>query len=159
MFKSIKDNWHKSHAAVVIQNLLNDAAADGVFVHDAAKVANAIVQGAWTDKTAHLFDGRFGQRPHKVSLAAACLSMSAAGMAQRNRHDHALMPAVMVSLGKLLNSIDAEGFLLPLQKVDEELIERAQRVFFAVSQQTVENDPVLKELSDFHGLSEAAPVP
>lgn len=73
LFGGIKDTYKKSEAAVVVQNLLEMQQKSGLFDSDPASSATSLVDAVWT-KNPHIFDGRFGQRPHKISLAASAFS-------------------------------------------------------------------------------------
>jgi hypothetical protein len=124
VFKGIKNNWKKAEASVVIQNLLQDQADSGFFDDDPASTANLIVSKAW-DLVPQLFDGRFGQRPHKLSVAAVSLAMMVEKLPDTSRY-HA---PLMVCLGTLLEGVAANEILLPLTPLDQRLLQKAGEVF------------------------------
>ena len=69
LFRGIKSTYKKSEAAVVVQNLLEHQAKAGLFNLDPASIATKLVAAAWKQKP-DVFDGLFGQRPHKITVAA-----------------------------------------------------------------------------------------
>jgi hypothetical protein len=128
IFKGIKDNWKKSEAAVVIQNLLEDSFKIGLFEMDPASSANSLIGTVWT-KFPHLFDGRFGQRPHKISIAAYALANALEVVGADNSNGYTFA----ISLGKILNEIDLKGNLYPFSSLDKELFESAAQTFMKFS--------------------------
>lgn len=69
LFGGIKNTYKKSEAAVVVQNLLEMQVKAGMVDLDPASTATKLIDAVWTDSP-HMFDGRFGQRPHKISAAS-----------------------------------------------------------------------------------------
>lgn len=74
LFSGVKDTYKKSEAAVVVQNLIEENVRDGwMESNNPAQLANILVGRAW-DAMPDVFSGKFGQRPHKISVAAIALS-------------------------------------------------------------------------------------
>lgn len=120
LFGGIKDTYKKSEAAVVVQNLLEMQAKAGIFDGDPASSATDLVGIVWT-KSPHLFDGRFGQRPHKISVAAASFANAISVLGHENSNGRIFS----ICLGNLLNEIAVNGNLYPLNNLDAELIQSA----------------------------------
>lgn len=117
-FKDIKSTFKQSEAAVVVQNLLEHQARVGLFSGDPAKVANALVASVWQQKP-EVFDGAFGQRPHKLSVAAAALANGAHGLSEGNPN----RMGIGLALATLLSEVERNGRLYPFSGVDEMLLE------------------------------------
>lgn len=128
MFRSLKDNWKKAEAAAVLEKLLEEQVALGLFGSDPAKSANILVGKAW-DAHPELFDGRFGQRPHKLATAAATLAMTL----ERLPETSSSRDALTVCLGRLLAAIAEHGVFLPLTALDHRLLDHAGEVFAAIA--------------------------
>ena len=117
MFRAIKNNYKKSEAAIVVQNLLELQAQKGLFSMNTGESANDLVRIVW-DRTPHLFDGSFGQRPHKLSLAAAAFgnSLRILGVDNRNAQVFALCLAV------ILQELTVNRSLYPLNNSDHQIL-------------------------------------
>ncbi|RCW85444.1 hypothetical protein [Phyllobacterium bourgognense] len=127
MFGAIKNTYKMSEAAVVVQNLLQISLRAGLGnpAADCAQMANNMVAIAWKDRP-DLFSGKFGQRPHKISVAAAAL---AEGVKIKP------LPGVILALGNLLTEVETNGRLYPLHSVDHVLIEEALKVFLSAAEE------------------------
>ncbi len=77
MFRVIKDIFKKTEAAMVIQQLFGHYTQSGYLEISVspAIMANKIIQQAWDFKP-DLLGGRFGQRPHKLTIAAFSIAFS-----------------------------------------------------------------------------------
>ena len=129
LFKGIKDNWKKAEAASIIQNLLEGQARVGAFAGDPATAANTLVKKAWAVNP-EIFDGRYGQRPHKASLAATSLAMAVDGLSRASKFHAPLMAA----LAEILLDLEEKGFLLPLSQLDRKLLATAQDILIRESE-------------------------
>lgn len=118
LFSALKTRYKMSEAAVVVQNLLEIQVKEGNFDHDPASFANKLVSEIW-DQKPDVFNGKFGQRPHKIIVAAIAL---ANGIDQFQENDYNRLPMV-VSLGKILSAIELNGRLFPLNSLDHQLLE------------------------------------
>lgn len=124
LFKSMKNTFKQSEAAVVVQNLLERQHYNGMFNADAAKTATALVAAVWEQKPS-LFDGSFGQRPHKLAVAAAALANGVFNLDDSNGN----RAGVGMALGELLAEVDTNGHLYGLNSIDRELLEMALDTF------------------------------
>lgn len=133
-FKAVKDNFKKSQAAVVVQNLLEIQKKSILFDDDPAKTANKLIGTAW-DEYPYYFDGRFGQRPHKVSVAAFAFSneISKLGFMAHNKSTY------VICLGNILSEIEVNGRLYPFNSLDQELFEEATRTMIVAMQEFEES--------------------
>ncbi|WP_417698259.1 hypothetical protein [Psychromonas sp.] len=147
LFSGIKSTFKKSEAAVVVQNLLEHQLNSGLSNLDPPKTANKFVELIWDIKP-DLFNGKFGQRPHKISVAAAALA-HATQLFDRNDSN---CNAVVISLGNVLSEIEVNGRLYPLNSLDELLIEEAMLVFAKIAQE-FENSPLSKEVDEIMSYS------
>lgn len=142
LFKGIKNNYKKSEAAVVVQNLLEIQSKNGMFDLDPAATATRLVELVWTSSP-HLFDGRFGQRPHKLSVAAAAFAngIDVLDANSLNRHIFALC------LGTILNELEVNGKLYPFSSLDRELLGAASQILVEFSD-VIARSPLGQEVSE-----------
>lgn len=149
LFRGIKDTFRKSEAAVIVQNLLEMQQRSGLFDHDPASSATRIVDAVWK-KSPHLFDGRFGQRPHKISIAASALSNAVDVLEVGNPKSNCFA----MCLGNILNEVSVNGKLYPFSNLDMELLDTAARSFerfaeeFAASPLGQEIDKLMNQDED-----------
>lgn len=141
MFKGIKDTWKKSEAAVIVQNLLQMQYDAGRFGDDPASSANTLIASLW-DKTPHRFDGRFGQRPHKLSVAAAAFANAIRVLGHRNENSMIFS----ICLGNILNEVNANGSLYPLSRLDDEILTESAIVLQAVADE-FSQDPLFDKIA------------
>lgn len=142
LFSWIKDNWKKSEAAVVVQNLLELMAAAGLFEQDAAKVANTLVSRVW-DSDATLFAGSNGQRPHKLAVAAVAFAYTLDDMPLEGPN----VPPFALGLGKILDEVGKNGYRYPFSALDTMLLSGAAGVFTSVYRQ-LGDTPLGQELEE-----------
>lgn len=128
LFGAVKSTWKKSEAATVVQNLLEQQAQHGFFTSDPAKTATLLVAKVWDHKP-DVFNGKFGQRPHKLSVAAIALSFAIDNLSPQY-DDYA---ALIIALGNLLQELETNGSLYPLNSIDNELLKGAIQTFIEVS--------------------------
>jgi hypothetical protein len=124
LFSGVKNTYRKSEAAVVIQNVLENQVRRGLFTSDPAMAANRLVEGVWRDKS-DLFEGKFGQRPHKLSVAIAALSFAVAS----GPKSHPNRDGFVLAFVTLLKEVETNGRLYAFNGVDNFLLERAAEVF------------------------------
>jgi hypothetical protein len=124
LLEGITNTYKKSESAVIVQNLLEMQLKAGVFESDPAKCANVLVEVIWNQKP-DMFGGKFGQRPHKLSVAAAALSFAVAN----GPKEHPNRDAYVLTLGTLLSEFETNGRLYPLNGIDEVLLEGAAQAF------------------------------
>jgi hypothetical protein len=147
LFSGIKSTFKKSEAAVVVQNLLEHQVNSGLFDLDPPKAANKFIELVWNTKP-DLFSGKFGQRPHKISVAAAALAHAT----QLFDRDDVNCNAIVIALGNVLSEIDVNGRLYPLNALDEQLIDEAMFTFTKITQE-FENSPLSKEVDEIMNYS------
>lgn len=145
LFGGIKDTYKKSEAAVVVQNLLEMQQKSGLFDRDPASAATSLVEAVWTENP-HLFDGRFGQRPHKISLAASAFSNAIEVLDSENLNGNCFI----VCLGNILNEFSVNGKLYPLNTLDMDLLASAAKVFTKASEELTAS-PLGQEINDLLG--------
>ena len=128
LFSGIKSILKKSESAVVVQNLLEIQAKAGFFDLDPAKVSNKLIETVW-DGRPDIFDGKFGQRPHKITVAATALAngieLFEDGDLNRN--------ALVLSLCNILSEIEVNGRLYPFNSLDNQLLEESMSIFADIS--------------------------
>lgn len=126
LFSGIINNWKKSEAAAIIQNLLEisqkNMGAFG-FSPDPAQTATSLIQSAW-EAMPHVFSGEFGQRPHKLATAAIALAYGIQHTTDEDNRAHFL-----IALGSILNEVEANGSFYPFNSIDERLLVNASRLF------------------------------
>lgn len=135
-FGTIKNNWKKSEAAVIVQNLLEHQARMGIFDADPAKVANVLVEACWTHNP-EMFDGRFGQRPHKLSIAAYTLASYARGLPEGHVH----LSPIALSLGMILREVEKHGVLYPFSALDQKIIGVAAQTYGELAEEMAARFP------------------
>lgn len=128
LFSGLKSTYKKSEAAVVVQNLLEHQGKVGMFTGDPGKTATAMVASVWRAKPA-VFDGSFGQRPHKLSVAAAALANAITALTQDSPH----RAGIGIALGNLLSHLEVNGSLYPFNGIDQKLVETSLAVFLELS--------------------------
>ena len=124
MFNSIKSAYKKSEAAVVVQNLLEHQARAGWFEMDPPSFANKLVALVWEQRP-DVFDGKFGQIPHKIAVAASALVGGTSLLEEHDRNRNTLVFA----LGNILAEIKVNGTLYPFNKLDYHLLKEAAAIF------------------------------
>jgi hypothetical protein len=137
IFGSIKSNWEKSKAAVIVQNLLEHQASVGFYDLNPAKHANELVGAVWDSKP-DVFNGKLGQRPHKITVAASAL---AHGIDRIGFNDPS-SSALGLSLGNILSELETNGRLYPLNSIDHQLLEEATATFMSLSEEVASSELV-----------------
>lgn len=127
LFSGIRNTYKKSEAAVVLQNIFELHSPfhlpSGTLV-DPAKFATVLVENVW--KTApEVFSGKFGRRPHKLTLAISAAANALKGALERNRHDAEVTGVLAVTLGTLLSEVDNNGSFYAFNSADEKLLSLA----------------------------------
>ncbi len=133
IFSGIKNTYKKSEAAVVVQCLLEHQVHTGLFNFDAAKLATKLVGLVW-DYKPDVFNGNFGQRPHKITVAAFALGNGIELFDESDINRNALI----LSLGNILSEIETNGGLYPLNSLDHELLAVSVSVFVKISNDITE---------------------
>lgn len=141
-FKGVKDTYKKSEAAVVVQNLLTEAASMGMFDKDPAKVANALVGEIW-EMMPEVLRGDLGVRPHKITLAAmafgGALKMDEATDVVSDSHVFAFC------LSRVLAEAQQRAAFYQLNFLDQKLLKSALEVFQDFASAS-ESSPIAQEI-------------
>jgi len=148
LFSGIKSTYKKSEAAVVVQNLLEHQANVGLFDLDPAKLANKLVENVWDSKS-DVFGGKFGQRPHKITVAASALANGIELFDDEDLNRNALV----LSLGNILSELETNGRLYPLNSLDHQLLEVSMSIFAKIAQEFSES-PLAGEIDEIMSESE-----
>lgn len=117
MFSRLKTMWRLNEGAAALQNLLVQHACPGA--KDLAYRWVAEVNAQRPD----LFSGHFGQRPHRISIAAVALAQ---GFLPRYEQVEAFAHRAM---GTLLTEVAANGRLYPFNGMDHRLLEAADKLY------------------------------
>lgn len=140
IFKGFKNTYKKSEAAVVLQNLLEMQAKSGLFELNPATTANDLIDRVWNDAP-HKFDGRFGQRPHKIALAGAALTKAIHSLP----FNDTVRNSFCLCLANILSEVEANGSLYPFSNLDFELLSEAASALRANTTDAL-NSPLGEEL-------------
>lgn len=115
-----------SEAAVVVENLLGQTYRGETFRLDCHKLANKWVAMVYAQKP-DLFSGKFGQRPHKISVAAIAL----ANGIEETSHDSEAQSATIAALGIIITDLCANGRFYDFNGIDEALLNLADKAYLA----------------------------
>ncbi len=116
--------YKKSEAAASIQSLLERQQAMLIFDGTPSTAANRYVEDAWESKP-DVFNGKFGKRPHKLSVVLYSLAYMARQYdAQNNPH----FGAVMIAAGNVVSEIETNGRYYPFSNVDQALIQESMQI-------------------------------
>lgn len=114
MLRGIKDTYKKSEADVIVQNLLQLRIDEGSFYDDAAKSANFLIKPVW-EKSPEYYDGKRGQRPHKLSFAASAFANAIAVLPEGSRNTLVFMAC----LEQLMQEVEANHNFYPFNSLDQ----------------------------------------
>lgn len=143
LFSGIKNNYHKAQAATVAQTIIQQQAELGLMECPpdlAGPMANKLVQTCW-DHQPDTFEGKFGQRPHKLTTAATAFATAALAI-QRPE----LKNGMAMCLGVILAEVEKNGAMYPFNSMDSQLLERAAEVFHEVAEEHAASSPLSSEL-------------
>ena len=130
IFSGIKSTFKKTEASIVIQNLFEIQGRAGLFQYDSSKIANQLISHVW-EQTPDIFDGKFGVRPHELSVAAVALGN---GFYVFHK-DSSLRASCLIALGEILKTIGVNGALFPFNNVDHRLFDSAMQMFTEEAEQ------------------------
>jgi hypothetical protein len=142
MLRGLIDIYKKSSAAVVARTFLEQTAKEGFSNLPSADTAASLVEVVW-EAEPKLFNGHYGQRPFKLTVAAAAFAQGI----RNSRYDLHEKFSFAVCLGKILHIFQREGNRFPLNGIDHELLGRANRVYSTFSEE-VSDTPLAKEISE-----------
>lgn len=128
LFGSIKSTWKQYEAVFVVRKLLEDQAKQGYFTSNPSETAKFLINKIW-DERPDIFNGKFGQRPHEMSVAAIALSYAIDNLSPNN-DDYT--PLIIV-LGELIQEWKVNGEFYPLNSLDNKLLKSALQTYIKVS--------------------------
>lgn len=123
-FSRLNSTYQKSKAAAVVQSLLEEQVRAGMLSLQPAALANKLTELAWTSYP-DVFDGKFGQRPNKITVVACALAKGVEVLNGRNTDK----TAVALLLGKVLSELETNGSFYPLSSADHKLLEGPIQTF------------------------------
>lgn len=125
-FSAVKDAYKKSEAAVIVQNLIEENNRVVWFEENGnpAQFANTLVGRAW-DAMPDVLSGKFGQRPHKLSIAAVALSRYIESLGL----EHQSSVPLVFALGKILQQVQVNEAFFGFNSTDVHLLAEASNVF------------------------------
>lgn len=133
MISFLKVFYKKCITAALIQELVERRQGLFINVNNSGMLARQIVLDAWKEKP-DIFNGKYGNYPHKISTAAYALSLAM----KTYSHETPEFMMAMLSLSDILNEVSTHGDLYPFTLLDLSLIDEA-----------IENcSQIMKELSD-----------
>jgi hypothetical protein len=133
---SVRTRYRMSQAAVAVQNLLEPHAKIGMLERDPALLANRLVADIWAENP-DVFEGKFGQRPHKIAVAAIALANGVRIFSD----DLALRNTFVIALGEIIKELNANAGLHLFNSLDHDLLNRAIDEFSAEATR-LENSPI-----------------
>jgi hypothetical protein len=119
MFSGLKTMWRLNAASLTVRNLLELHGCP--FAKDISCRWVAEVNAQKPD----LFNGRFGQRPHKISVAAVALAQGFTP-----EYDYAEGYA-QGAIGTLLTEVAVNGWRYPFNGIDHTLLQLADDLYLA----------------------------
>ena len=152
LFSGIKNTYKKSEAAVLIEKLAEHQNRLGTFGFEAMEdpkfchnFANLLITNIWETKP-DVYNGKFGQRPHKIAVAAA-LGYYIDTVRTNRKTDVPSYTGAVLSLTNLLNELEVNGALYPLSDMDWTLINTSMEAMKDASIEFEEkHGDLLKEL-------------
>ena len=139
LINNFKNTLRNSQAAVIIQNHLEYESSRCIFSNaNPATVANQLVS-AVCNAQLDLFNGSFGQRAHKITVAAAALSLATKDVNDPNRM------AYIFSLHNVMSEVSVNGRLYPLNSLDIQVLESSSETLTELVHTMEENMPEFSE--------------
>tara|TARA_R110000851_G_scaffold226470_2_gene379303 strand:+ start:658 stop:1320 length:663 start_codon:yes stop_codon:yes gene_type:complete len=123
LFNGIKSAYKKSEAILVVKKLLEHKARIGLFYLEPSSLAESLVEVEWSSKP-DIYNGKFGQWPHKISVAASALANGIWSISEPNKS------AIILSLGDIFAELEVNRRLFPLNSLDDELLESSMSTYF-----------------------------
>lgn len=122
MLRGIRNNWHKSKAAVLVETAFARSAVPFILPEGKDSFANALVERLWSNDPG-VFDGSEGPRPHPITIAAAALAQAVIDhIGKRVVHSTCL-----AALAAITEEIQANRYAYSLNGADLILIDLAER--------------------------------
>lgn len=127
-FSIFKSLYIKSQSIVIIKNLLKIAVKEEIANLDPANTAYVLIENVWNSMP-DVFNGKFGQQPHRITVAASALSNGLLN----TPINHPSREALIFSLGTILSDLEKHGDLYPLNSLDKRLINESVEVFYSAT--------------------------
>lgn len=119
-------NPQREQATAAIERLLALQAAHGLLDDSPRLLAERMISRAWTQKNA-LLEGRTGEPPHELSIAAIALAV---GAQQAAEHGHgALQGNYLLALGHILDEATQPRRQCDFHDTDRSLLDLAAAAF------------------------------
>ena len=132
-FNSIKSNWKQYEAVVVLSELLEDQVTHGNFTSDPRQTAKLLISKIWSERP-DIFNGKFGQRPHKLTVSAMSLAYALESLSPENIN----FIGLRIVLANLLEEWRNNGSSYPLNTLDNKLLKAAGQILIQLSNRTNE---------------------
>lgn len=134
MLSAFHSRFRKSQAAVVIENILSDVVEIPLEQITFSAMANNLIRRVW-ESNPDLFDGKLGQRPHKLTVAA-CAMASGLECFERNSTNYRVL---LLSLGVAINEIRANGQSYKFSPTDTVLLNFSYSIFDRETEKAAES--------------------
>ena len=144
IFGGIKNTIKKTEAELILENLLK-IQFKAFYIHEnPSRLAEKLVSEVWQSQP-DVFDGKFGQRPFKLTAAAAALSYAI----KRLDKDNPNRVALIMSLGNLFSELEVNEKLYPLNSLDHKLLEESLGVLKLEMSEILNSSPYGGVVSQF----------
>lgn len=137
-FSYIFNFYKKKEAESLVIGLLKVPARSVFISINPETLANQLVSIAWEQKP-DIFNGRFGQRPHRISAAAAALSYGLIHFPS----DSEEQPAIAIALANLLSDMSLNANLYPFNSMDVSLLSAALDQYILMYNDFIKKNPEL----------------
>lgn len=121
LFDGVKRTVRMSQAAAVVREVLDQVTKSGVLAGDPQALTTRLVALCWAQQP-DVFDGKFGNPPHKISTAAIAL---AAGF-HEYRDQPEIRSTLLIALCEVMKEVELRGHLYPFHNLDVALLRRAE---------------------------------
>lgn len=121
MLRGIRNNWHKSKAAVLVETAFGKSPLPFIIPAGTHKFANSLVEELWS-VGATAFDGSTFPRPHPISVAAAALAYGIT----THRRSRVAKGTCEMALATVLAEVVTNSYHYSLNGYDLRLIELAE---------------------------------
>jgi len=130
---NIKKYWRQAEASTLIINLLEEyKKTNPVFSADTNGSGNLFVQNVWNERP-DIFDGKFGQRPNKITVATRALAKAIDEIPDNAKNK----VGVLWALTFLLEEIQINGKLYPFNSLDWQLIDESNQILKVYTERIV----------------------
>ena len=117
--------YKQASAATAVEVMLQHFANKGMLNFNPRLMSKVFVHNAWNLKP-DVFNGKFGQRPHNVSVATYALAVAAEDLTRKQDQDYY---SVTMALGNALAELETNGGYYPLKSIDHEIIKDSMLIY------------------------------